>query len=96
LEKADIQKYVTFIETIPSSLKDTADLVSDRLQAALFARDWMKARRILDGSATGEFALGYCNGGVPREAGEIWLLRFQGASPTPEPRFEDLRRRVIE
>ena len=94
LEKADIQKYVTFIETIPSSLKDTADLVSDRLQAALFARDWMKARRILDGSATGEFALGYCNGGVPREAGEIWLLRFQGASPTPEPRFEAARDRM--
>jgi TolB-like protein/Flp pilus assembly protein TadD len=93
-EKADLKKYLTVFDTIPDSLKDTADLVSDRLQATLFARDWMRAREILESSAAQEFTLGYSNGGVPREAAEIWLLRFQEASPTPERRFEAARDRL--
>jgi TolB-like protein len=94
LENANIQKYEAFVDTIPYSSKDTADLISWRLHAALFARDWMKAQKILDGSVTEVFGLGYSSGVVPRETREIWLLRFQGASPTPEPRIEAARDRL--
>jgi tetratricopeptide (TPR) repeat protein len=94
VEKADLQKYLGIFETIPTSLADRKDIVSARLQAALFARDWAKAREILNRSASEAFSFDYGDGSVSREAGEIWLLRLRGDSPKLEPRFEAARDRL--
>jgi hypothetical protein len=73
-EKADIKKYFRVFESIPISLQDRADVVAAKLQAALFDRDWTKAKEILSRSAGEEFELGYSHGGDSRELGEVWLF----------------------
>jgi TolB-like protein/Tfp pilus assembly protein PilF len=96
VEKADLQKYLSVFETIPASLQDREDIVSARLQAALFARDWTKAREILSLSAGENFTLNYIPDDVyvSREWEEIWLSRLQEDSPAMEPRFEAARDRL--
>jgi TolB-like protein/Flp pilus assembly protein TadD len=98
-EKANLQNFLNVLETLPAALKDRADIISSRFQAAVFARDWTNAEEILDHSANEEFAFTDTPGAkVPRKCLEIWLARLRGRNPATEVRFtadrDQLKRNV--
>jgi Flp pilus assembly protein TadD len=91
-EKADLKNLLTVLETLPAPLKDRADIISSRFQAAVFARDWTKAEEILGHSANEEFSFTDTPGAkVPRRCLEIWLARLRGRNPATEIRFTAAR-----
>ena len=98
-EKADLKNLLNVLETLPAALKDRADIISSRFQAAVFARDWTNAEEILGHSANEEFFFTDTPGAkVPRKCLEIWLARLRGRNPATEVRFtadrDQLKRNV--
>jgi tetratricopeptide (TPR) repeat protein len=88
---ADLKKYLAIFGTVPASREEGQDVASFRFQAALFARDWTKAREILRDGVNEEFAAPYSYAYLPRGCWEIWLSRLQGDSPGIESRFPAAR-----
>jgi tetratricopeptide (TPR) repeat protein len=91
-EKGDLASYLKVVGTVPNSLEDRIDIVSSRVQAAIFDRNWIKAKEILDHSRSDEFqSMGYASAKIPRGCVEIWIARLEGAIPPPQPKFTVLR-----
>jgi len=88
-EKADLKNYLTVFATIPGSSEDRVDIVSSRIYAAIFARDWTKAKEILNRSRNEEFvSMDYIGQAtIPRGCLEIWLARLQGEISAAETGF---------
>jgi serine/threonine protein kinase len=100
-EKADLANYLTVFRTVPSSLEDRVDIVSSHISAAIFARDWTKAKEMLDHSHNEEFvSMDYTQAKIPRGCVEIWLTRLQQHSPVIRSEFtaarDQLNRKVEE
>jgi Flp pilus assembly protein TadD len=100
-EQADLANYLTVFRTVPSSLEDRVDIVSSHISAAIFARDWTKAKEMLDHSHNEEFiGMDYNQAKIPRGCVEIWLTRLQQYSPVIRSEFtaarDQLNRKVEE
>jgi len=98
-EKADLNNLLNVLETLPAPLKDRADIVSSRFQAAVFARDWTNAEEILNHSASEEFFFTDTpDAKLPRNCLKIWLARLRGRNPAIEIGFvaerDQLKRNV--
>jgi predicted Zn-dependent protease len=82
-------------------LEDRVDIVSSHISAAIFARDWTKAKEMLDHSHNEEFiGMDYNQAKIPRGCVEIWLTRLQQYSPVIRSEFtaarDQLNRKVEE
>jgi tetratricopeptide (TPR) repeat protein len=100
-EKADLANYLTVFRTVPSTLEDRVDIVSSHISAAIFDRDWTKAKEMLDHSHNEEFVgMDYTQAKIPRGCIEIWLTRLQQHSPVTTSEFtaarDQLNRKVQE
>jgi serine/threonine protein kinase len=94
-EKADLNNYLAAFELVPSSSEDRVDIVSSRIQAAIFARDWTKAKEILSNSHNEEFvSMDYTQSNIPRGCLEIWIAGLQEGIPATRPGFEAARNQL--
>jgi tetratricopeptide (TPR) repeat protein len=92
LRTGDVPSYRAVLEALPSSLKDNPDLVSERFDLALCARDWVATKKILNENTNEELPLRGV--AVPRRCGEIWLAAAQGDGLALGDRFGAARDRL--
>jgi serine/threonine protein kinase/Flp pilus assembly protein TadD len=81
-ERADINAARAAYEVLPSSIKDDPFVISDRVQYAMYARDFATAEEILSKDRSEDII--FCRVKVPREIFTLWIEFLRGNHPTTE------------
>ena len=85
------------LDQLPSSIRDHASIASTRFWSALYARDWVAAKQILDNNSDEDLRIDYpMQMAIPRGCGEIYLAALQGKHPTVEAGFGAARDQLAQ
>jgi serine/threonine protein kinase/Flp pilus assembly protein TadD len=80
------------LDQLPSSIKDHGGIASTRFWSALYARDWVAAKQILDQNSDEDLRIDYpMQVAIPRGCGAIYLAALQGKHPTMATGFGTAR-----
>ena len=97
-ETASLTSFRAGLEKLPASMKDELDIASWRFENAVFARDWMNAKEILNTSPNDEFYFSYGLAVVPRACLQIWLTLLEKGYSAIDARFagsrDQLKRKI--
>jgi tetratricopeptide (TPR) repeat protein len=87
---ADLTRFRAALGSLPPELQGDPDVRELRMLAAVFARDWLLAKEILNKFPNTEFFfLGRVL--IPHDCVEIWVTRMQGSCPSRNARFLQAR-----
>jgi serine/threonine protein kinase/Flp pilus assembly protein TadD len=97
LRTGDATRWRAALDQLPSSIRDHGSLASTRFWCALYARDWVAAKQILDKNSDEDLRTDYpVQVGIPRGCGNIYLAALQGKHPTMEAGFGKARDQLAQ
>jgi TolB-like protein/tRNA A-37 threonylcarbamoyl transferase component Bud32 len=93
----DATSWRAALDQLPSSIRDHASIASTRFWSALYARDWVAAKQILDKNSDEDLRIDYpMQMAIPRGCGEIYLAALQGKHPTMGAGFGTARDQLAQ